>query len=130
MIAIDDLYNGYRALLLPITEMDEMVMNVVLSASAFHLSSRSTSLLRLGQKYRMATIQSLLCRGDLERNDFTTNHFNILAIMVLLVIEMINGGSDFPVLFSVLKHGLKAMGTELKRGNTPLETFLFHQTRK
>jgi diphthamide synthase (EF-2-diphthine--ammonia ligase) len=130
MVAIDDDSNGYRVLLLSIAETDALVMNVVLSASAYHLSSKSRNLLQVGQRLRMATIQGLLCRGDLASNDSMTNCFNIATILVLLVIEMIMGSSDFPVVFAMLKTGLDAIGGEHILGADSLGKFLIRQIRK
>lgn len=130
MVAIDDDLNGYRVLLLQIAKTDDLVMNVVLSASAYHLSSKSPNLLQLGHRLQTATIQGLIYRRDLGNNDNVTNHFNILTMLMLLVIEMITGGPDFPTVFAMLKSGLKAMGGESSLGVTSLGKFLIHQTRK
>jgi hypothetical protein len=130
MVAIDDDSNGYRVLLLPIAETDALVMNAVLSASAYHLSSKSRNLLQVGQWSRMATIQGLLRRGDLATNDSMTNSFNIATILVLLVIEMIMGSSDFLIIFTMLKAELDALGGERFLGTNALGKFLIRQTRK
>lgn len=115
MVVIDGEYNGWRHLVLPIALTDDLVMSAVLAASAFHLSgsvgSEVEAVADPGKLYAQA-IQKLQQRRELNGCDAKTRQMVILAIVVLLVAVMINGCSDFPVMFRMLQSALDAIGGE------------------
>jgi hypothetical protein len=130
MLAIDDSSNGWRQLILPIAIEDEVVMDAVIAASAYHVSSRSHTAISLGQSYFTKTVHGLLKRQDFKSLDPMINGFSVVAILVLLVTSMITGCSDFPILFGMLKSAFKAMKDAGGCGDERLDDFLQSQFRK
>lgn len=132
MVVIDGTYNGWRHLVLPVALDDELVMSAVLAASAFHLTgnSRSQSVADPSTLYAQA-IHELQNRRSLTGCDLRTRQMVILAIVVLLVVVMINGCSDFPVMFRMLESALDAIGGEDKlTDGGEIAEFSLRQIRK
>lgn len=130
MLAIDDSSNGWRQLILPIAIEDDVVMDAVVAASAYHISSKSQTALSLGQSAFTKTVRGLLERQDFKNLDPMINGFSLVAILVLLVSAMITGCSDFPILFGMLKSAFKAMRDAGGCGDEVLDEFLQTQFRK
>ncbi|KAH8714390.1 hypothetical protein BGZ61DRAFT_417610 [Ilyonectria robusta] len=150
MVAIDGLHNGWRHLVLPIAHEDTLVMNAVLSVSAFHLSvtkskkqnmqallagSAVESLLQPQQetdadRLYTRTIMGLRQRQELRGCDPYTRHSVLLAILVLLTAAMVTASEDFPVLFNMLQAALEAIGGEDGLGGGELADFMIRQIRK
>ncbi|KAI5458800.1 fungal-specific transcription factor domain-containing protein [Mariannaea sp. PMI_226] len=115
MVVMDDDHNGWRHLVLPMAWADDLIMNAVLSASAFHLASRGAGEHVVDpQKLYGRAIRELQQRRDLVECDHKTKQAVILTIVILLVAVMINGCSDFPIIFQMLESALKAVGGESK----------------
>ncbi|KAH7153269.1 fungal-specific transcription factor domain-containing protein [Dactylonectria macrodidyma] len=145
MVAFDGLHNGWRHLVLPIAHIDTLVMDAVLSVSAFHLSvtkskeenvqSLRSSVWPLRQHanadclYARA-ILGLQQRQQLANCDTSTRHSVLLAILVLLTAAMVTASEDFPVLFHMLESGLATIGGEDGLGNGELAQFMMRQIRK
>ena len=130
MLAIDDTFNGWRHLVLPISVMDDVVMNAVLAASAYHVSLKSEAFLPTAQESYTKAIGGLLRRRDLGTHERDINHYSILTILILLVTAMVTGGPDFPHLFKMLRFAVEAMGDEAGLGEGELAGFLLRQIRK
>lgn len=113
MVVMDDDHNGWRHQILPMACADDLIMSAVLSASAFHLSSRESNqnIANPQQLYGQA-IRELRQRQDLFDCDQKTRQAVILGITTLLVAVMINGCSDFPIIFQMLESALNAVGGE------------------
>lgn len=143
MVVIDGQYNGWRHLVLPIALADDLVMSAVLAASAFHLwgtMSTCSSIINTDTELVAAVnpaklyaqaIQKLQQRRQLDGCDAHARQMVILAIVVLLVAVMINGCSDFPVMFRMLQSAIDAIGGEagLMDGGEVAE-FSLRQIRK
>ncbi|KAF7563311.1 hypothetical protein G7046_g812 [Stylonectria norvegica] len=113
MVVFDDDHNGWRHLILPIAGADELIMSAVLSVSAFHLAgtARSIDMPDPSSLYAKA-IRELQSRRDLTGCNRQTKQFVVLALVVLLVAVMVNGCSDFPIMFQMLQSALDAVGGE------------------
>jgi hypothetical protein len=113
MVVVDDKFNGWRQLVLPIASADDLVMCSVLAVSAFHLNGRllNQTVADPNRLYAKA-IHGLQNRKDLAMCDKQTKQLVILAVVVLLVAVMVNGCSDFPILFHMLESALQASGGE------------------
>ncbi|KAJ3527335.1 hypothetical protein NM208_g10751 [Fusarium decemcellulare] len=148
MLAIDGVHNGWRHLVLPVAHGDEVVMNAVLTVSAFHLY--------LGEPIRIQsrgmlstepslfipdgcpsadvlyarTIKGLQQRRELAGVDCAARQSVLLTILVLLISVMVNGRKDFPLLFGMLQSALEAVGGEGRLGGGELGEFMVRQIRK
>ncbi|KAE8351221.1 fungal-specific transcription factor domain-containing protein [Aspergillus coremiiformis] len=131
MVVMDDKYNGWRSLILPIAVSDKMVMDAVLAVSAFHLSHKSGGrlLVRPDKLYAQA-ILGLQDRSSLNEYDMLARQSVFVAIITLLVGVMVNGSSDFPILFHMLQSALDAVGGEGGLGHGEIADFLLRQIRK
>lgn len=117
-------------MVLPIAHIDELVMNAVLAASAFHVSTRRASGLQDATKIYTKAIRELQKKSTIDQYDPQTQHFIILSILVLLVSLMINGCSDFPIVFSMLQYALTAIGGDSRLMHGELAQFLLRQIYK
>lgn len=132
MVVIDGQYNGWRHLILPIALTDDLVMSAVLAASAFHISGNGDCHTLANPRALYAgALRKLQQRRELTGYDADTKQMVILAIVVLLVVVMINGSSDFPVMFRMLQSAIDAIGGEngLEHGGEVSE-FSLRQIRK
>ena len=134
MVVMDGAHNGWKHLVLPIALQDDLVLSSVLAASAFHITSDSgpdVHLLSNPRTLYAHAIRKLQCRRELDGCDRETRQTVILSIIVLLVVVMINGCSDFPVMFRMLESALHAIGgdDELERGDD-MALFCLRQIRK
>ncbi|KAK7397533.1 hypothetical protein QQX98_013103 [Neonectria punicea] len=113
MVVVDDVNNGWRYLILPIARTEQVIMSAVLAASAFHLTGRDASQ-SVADPHRLygRAIRELQQMRDLTGCNKRTKQVIILAIVVLLVAVMINGCSDFPIIFQMLESALDAVGGE------------------
>lgn len=111
MVVIDDSSNGWRHLVLPLACADELVMSAVLAVSAFHLSERSLleQIVDPTRLYSKA-INELQKRSDLHDFDADSRHRIIMTIILLLLATMVNGSSDFPIIFRMLQSALEMIG--------------------
>merc|ERR1711939_304891 len=130
MIAIDDQFNGWRHLVLPITFQAEPVMQAVLSASAFHIAARYGNMSLTAQVVYSKAIKELGRNSDLTKCGGLSLNYNILSILVLLVSVMINSSVDFPILYNMLARAVDAVGGEDGLGVGELPDFLRRQIRK
>ncbi|KAF9893551.1 hypothetical protein FE257_010863 [Aspergillus nanangensis] len=131
MVVMDDIHNGWRYLILPIAYTDELVMKAVTAVSTFHISNKTIDqkLSKTERLYEQA-ISGLKSRAALSQYNEQDRHFVFLTIIILLVGVMVNGYSDFPILFSILQAGLQAIGGEAGLGKGELARFLVRQIRK
>ena len=132
MVVVDDDHNGWRSLILPVAWSDDLVMDAVLAASAFHLAGRTpdTQIINPAKFYQQA-ICGLQLKKDLTECDRQARQSVITTIIVLLVTVMVNGYSDFPIMFNMLKAAIDAVGGEsgLQDGGETAE-FALRQIRK
>lgn len=141
MLAIDGPHNGWRYLVLPIAHRDRLVMNAVLTASAFHMSLCHSKRPNLDDGlFTQAdhtspddlyerTIQGLKQR-DLAKCNYEEMQSIITTILVLLTAVMVNGRNDFPILFSLLDSATNVIGGEDQLRGNELGDFMLRQVRK
>ena len=131
MVVMDDLYNGWRYLILPVACVDKMVMNAVSTVSASHISNKVIDPRRVEpDKFYTHAILGLRGRTRLSSYDLCERQFVLITILVLLVNVMITGSSDFPTLLHMLQSALDAIGGEGGLGNSELSLFLVRQIHK
>lgn len=130
LVVIDDHQNGWRFLVLPIAGMDNLVMDAVLSASAFHFAANVNDQLYKPDIIYAKTIQKLQARQDLDTQDTVGKQNVLLALLVLLAVVMVNGCSDFPTVFNLLESAVQAIGGEEASMQGELGRFLVRQIRK
>ncbi|KAL5365319.1 hypothetical protein BJX96DRAFT_181522 [Aspergillus floccosus] len=148
MIAIDGRHNGWRYLILPMAHTDDLVMDAVLTVSAFHIWARAhgkpsaddISFTPPGSSFDSSnadpeilygrTIQRLKQRQDLARSNLEARQCIIVAILVLLTSVMVNGGDDFPILFNMLDAATNVLGGEDQLSGSELGDFIMRQVRK
>lgn len=130
MVVVDDINNGWRHMVLQMAHRDDLVMNAVLAASAFHFSSRRASGPQDAAKLYTRAIRELQKKRTIDKYDLETQHSIILAILVLLVALMVNGSSDFPIVFQMLRSALVAIGGDSKLKEGELPQFLLRQIHK
>ncbi|KAL0934474.1 uncharacterized protein CTRU02_211273 [Colletotrichum truncatum] len=132
MVVVDDCFNGWRHIILPMAWSSEMIMDSVLAVSAFHIAGRVAvqPVVDPGRLYARA-INQLLKRKDLVNGDEEAKLLVVLAIVVLLVSVMVNGLPDFPIVFQMLESALNAMGGEnVLVGGGEMGSFLLRQIHK
>lgn len=130
LVVIDDHQNGWRYLVLPIANLDTLVMDAVLSASAFHFSTNIDDRRYKPSAMYAKTIRKLKERQNLEAQDTTGKQTVLLALLVLLATVMVNGGSDFPTILKLLESALEAVGGEEAAMHGELGAFVVRQIRK
>lgn len=130
LVVIDDHQNGWRYLVLPIAGMDNLVMDAVLSASAFHFSANVSDRLYKPEIIYAKTIRKLQSRQNLDIQDATSRQAVLLALLVLLAVVMVNGCSDFPTIFNLLESAVQAIGGEEASMEGELGHFIVRQIRK
>lgn len=130
MVAIDDRRNGWRYLVLPIAQEDELVNDAVLSAAAFHFSVNvNAQFLDPGAVYQSA-IRKLRLRQDMTCYNVVEQQKILLSLLVLLVAAVVSGSSDFRTIFGLLEGALYALGGEDRISHGELGRFVVWQIRK
>jgi len=130
MAIIDDSNNGWRYFILPIAYNDDLVMDAVLSASAFHFAANRNQDTHDASKFYTQAISRLQERRNLTLSDRDSRRSVFLALLVLLVTVIVNGYQDFPLLFKLLESALIAVGGENQLSQDDLGVFLRRQIRK
>lgn len=127
LVLVDDHRNGWRFLVLPIAQQDQLVEDTVLSAAAFHFATNvDDRFLRPNAIYQRA-IRNLRTRQDLTSYDMVKNQSILLSLLVLLVAAVVSGSSDFRTIFSLLEACVHALGGEDSISHGELGTFIVWQ---
>jgi hypothetical protein len=122
------IFNGYRDLILPMTEQDETVRNAIMATSASHLSLHHKEWSAAACKYRMAAIHGLN-----QRTTPSSAHPSLATMVILLIEEMIAVRTDFPILLRMIRSFVEMQGgpeTLETTKPTSLSRFLMQQIRK
>lgn len=131
MVVMDDCYNGWRCFILPFACADKMVMDAVSAVSAFHICEKGGHQRdHRPDKFYAKVISGLQSRSTLRECDLETRQSVFVAILALLVGVMVNGSSDFPILFYMLQSALEAIGGERGLGDGEFARFIMRQIRK
>ncbi|SPJ74463.1 uncharacterized protein FTOL_04194 [Fusarium torulosum] len=150
MVAIDGIHNDWRHLLLPLAQQDELVMDAVLTVSAFHFhinklannfKQDTTQYNSFGttscesyvpDPYQLLgrTLRGLRKRQELVCGDQTTQHSVLISLLLLMTSVLVTGGSDFPVLLRMLESALDAIGGKDGLGTGILAEFIMRELHK
>ncbi|KAI1394413.1 uncharacterized protein F4822DRAFT_388116, partial [Hypoxylon trugodes] len=133
MVIIDDHTNGWRYLVLPLACTDELVLSSVLTVAAFHHSRRTPGPCIADPAVLYSkTIYHLQRRSDLQSYDLDTRYHIVITMLVLLLATMVNGDSDFVILFRMLQSALDIAGGEeaLAAARRKTAEFCSKQVRK
>ncbi|KAL7621987.1 hypothetical protein AAE478_007488 [Parahypoxylon ruwenzoriense] len=132
MVIIDDDSNGWRHLVLPLACADELIMYSVLAVAAFHFSRTAGQHIASPAKLYSKTIFELQKRRDLRKYDVDARYRIIVTIVVLLLATMVEGNSDFAIIFRMLQSALDIVNGEqiLTAGNGMMAKFSSKQIRK
>ncbi|KAI9166453.1 hypothetical protein HJFPF1_02555 [Paramyrothecium foliicola] len=127
-------HNGWRHLVLPIARRNTLVMDAVLTVSAFHRTRGiDVSQTKQGIKPNSLYAQTILELQNSSRIvdcDRDSQHAIILTIMLLLTTIMVSGYSDFPILFGILNSALEAIGGDAKLCSGDVADFITRQVHK
>ncbi|KAM0548188.1 hypothetical protein ACHAPJ_009986 [Fusarium lateritium] len=143
-------HNDWRHLLLPLAQQDELVMDAVLTVSAFHfhMNKLSNNFQRGKQQYRAfgndsydsyvpdphqlcaRTLHGLRKRQELINVDQSSQHSVLISLLLLMCAVLVNGGSDFPVLLRMLESALDAIGGKEGLGTGILAGFIMRELHK
>ncbi|KAM0352347.1 hypothetical protein ACHAPU_002012 [Fusarium lateritium] len=150
MVAIDGIHNDWRDLLLPLCQQDELVMDAVLTVSAFHfhINNLASNLKQARNKfdpfgvsshesyvpdpYQLLgrTLHGLRKRQELILGDQTTQHSVLITILLLITSVLVTGGSDFLILLRMLESALDAIGGKERLGTGILAAFIMRELHK
>lgn len=130
MVSIDDQRNGWRYLVLPIAQDDDLVNDAVLSAAAFHFAANINAHFFEPVAVYQNAIQKLRLRQDVTCYNVLEQQKILLSLLVLLVAAVVGGSSDFRTIFGLLEGGLYALGGEEHMSHGELGRFVVWQIRK
>lgn len=130
MVAIDDHRNGWRHLVLPIAQEDDLVDESVLSAAAFHFSANVSGQSLHPMAFYQRAIRKLRSRQDMTLYDTPGQQRILLSLLILLVAAIVSGSSDFRTIFGLLEGALYALGGEERISDGELGKFVVRQIRK
>lgn len=123
-------FNGYRDLILPLSEQDQTVKSAVLAAAASHISLKHCGWKPLASKYRIAAIRGLNQRSTAEYPNKSIDYSSLSTMVLLLVEQMIIVGTDFHILLRMMKSFIESQQCSDLAETEPLGTFLMQQIRK
>lgn len=130
MVGIDDNRNGWRYLVLPIAQEDDLVDESVLSAAAFHFAANVSGENLRPMVFYQRAIRKLRARQNMTLYDTVGQQRILLSLLVLLVAAIVSGSSDFRTIFGLLEGALFALGGEERVAHGELGTFVVRQIRK
>jgi hypothetical protein len=132
MVAINFVFNGYRDMILPLSEQDLTVRNAIMAASASHLTLKHNQWKLTAAKYHMAAIRGLNQRAEMAypKDDESLQSTSLCTMVILLIEEMITVGNDFHLLLDMVKNFIQSQGGSEMVEKRPLGKFLIQQIRK
>lgn len=105
-------------------------MDSVLSVVAFHFSANISDQLLNSATLYGAAINSLRQRQDLSAYTIYERQIVVLSLLVLIAATIVNGTSDFRLLFNLLDSAWNAAGGEQDLVHGELGIFLLRQVLK
>ncbi|KIW05688.1 uncharacterized protein PV09_03550 [Verruconis gallopava] len=130
MAVIDQGFNGFRDLVLPLAEHDLLVRRAVLVASNQHLSLRTGGLIKPCKRLYSEVVQGLIAQSHFISRAASQFETSLVAILLLLTTEMIIGGEQFGVIYETLRRLLCAGAGRFTFADTDLGRFLKIQTSR
>lgn len=122
LVFVDDDANGWRRLVIPIAHSDELVKSAVISASTFCAAPFLSGQLPSPEVAYQKVIRGLRQRQNLVAQDLRGKQCVLLTLLILVANVIVNGSSDFRVIFALLQASFRAMrdGEEFFRGDLGL----------
>ncbi|KAK5046149.1 hypothetical protein LTR84_008606 [Exophiala bonariae] len=130
MVGIDDHRNGWRYLVLPIAQADDLVDESVLSAAAFHFAANVSGKNLHPIAFYHQAIRKLRSRQDMTMYDTVGQQRILVSLLVLLVAAIVSGSSDFRTIFGLVEGAIFALGGEERVAVGELGKFIVRQVRK
>lgn len=131
MVVIDDGYNGWRNIVLPLALQSEPVMKALIAASVFHFSANiSNGIFGEAGKHYLEAILSLRKQHNLRQVNRSSLSHILISVLLLLVGVLVSGSADFARLFHMLEAILDSVGDVETLGDGELDVFLQRQIPK
>lgn len=133
MVAINFIFNGYRDMILPLSEQDSTIRNAIMAASASHITLNHPQWKPAAAKYHMAAIHGLNRQTEMvhpSQNASIQQSTSLCTMVILLIEEMITVGNDFHLLLDMINNFIQSQGGPDMIGKRPLGKFLLQQIRK
>ncbi|KAL4889989.1 fungal-specific transcription factor domain-containing protein [Aspergillus ambiguus] len=132
MAPVNVIFNGYRDLILPLTERDEIVRHAVMAAASYHLGLHQAGWNNIAIRHHMAAIQGLGQRRYEQNIDESTLYSRLSTMLLLLIEEMITGqkGRDFRILLRMIKSFVESQGGEERIEWNSQGKFFIQEIRK
>lgn len=112
LVVVDDDYNAWRRLVLPVAHTDELVRSAIISASLFCISTSITFPSISPHFAYLRVIHGLRQRQDLTAQVLVGKQCVLLTLIILLTMMIVNGSSDFREIFKLLEASLEAVRRE------------------
>lgn len=126
MVVFDYLGNGYREVILPLANENELVRRAICVVAAHHLANDFVELKQAAAVGQMSIISKLRRDAAELGENQVFNIYSWVTILILLVGETITGGQDFVYLLEMLMCLEKCFS--IKPG-LPSHKFLLQQTQ-
>ncbi|KAF5006727.1 hypothetical protein FDECE_6904 [Fusarium decemcellulare] len=130
LVPFDDGRNGWRYIVLPLAHLDDLVMDTVLSAAAFHFAGNVNNQILHPDTLYQSAIRKLRERQDLTIYDMEGQRSILLSLLVILVTAMVNGRPDFRTAFGLLEAAVNAIGGETALMADESGIFIIRQLHK
>ncbi|USP78610.1 hypothetical protein yc1106_05884 [Curvularia clavata] len=130
LVTIDDERNGWRSIVLPLAHKYDLIANSVQAAAAFHFSDNVSRHLGHPRDFYNRAIDGLRQNQELSAYDARKKHVILISLLVLLVVTMVNGSSDFRSIFRLLETAWEAGGGDEELGQGELGLFVIRQYLK
>lgn len=130
LVVVDDEFNLWRHLVLPLAHRDNLVRDAILAASICYISIRSKNeLLRPYATYQQL-IHGLRGRQDLLAQDTTAKQGVLISLFLLLATAIVNSLPDFRRIFNLIETFLQITQPDNTLVDGNLGPFLLTQIEK
>ena len=129
LVVVDGQHNGWRQLVLPLTHVDQLVEDAVISASMSYLS---VGLVNGSQRHAAyhKVIYGLRQRSMSDEWNILERQCVILTLLILLATLLVNGWPDFRIAFASLESLMQANESDEELLVGELGIFLATQVEK
>lgn len=111
-------------MVLPLAWENELVRYALIAASASHLSFQRPDMKALASWLQYTAIEKLSLTSSDSKIALDLKHVVLATIALLLVTDMMHGGPQFDLIFSMGQSWIEAAK---EQGHSPLMTFLRNQ---
>ena len=116
--------------MLPIAWGDDLVRHALLASSANHLRFKRPKLKSLAINFQSKAIEKLAALSGFQDSNDSARVTVLATIILLIITDMMNGGSEFHLLFNMAKSWIEAMDQNpgpRAMSKSPLDEFLLNQ---